>query len=313
MKQKVIYNDEMIQELRNHISHESFKYIYSPKFIFLCGKSFNNDYNTTNRGKIQQYINNRSNNHSIYFVLSESIWDDIFISDIDLLTFEEFLAELSDYIILFIESIGSACELGAFTFNDVLFADKLLIVLDKKYEHSNSFINSGPITKAKKNNSKIIYADLEKALLSEKELTNYIEEMIEKFNNKNVINKRIKNNNNNQVLINSFIIEILELLRILQPINTKDLIEVYKRVKHFSTFKFIKRDNTAFNSEIKVEYVFKLLQKAKIISNNNNTISLINFNQNYDFTFSFTSKSFNILRNKFLSRKFRYKEKGFYD
>lgn len=40
----------------------------------------------------------------INVVLSEQLWEDGFDSKIDLLTFEEFLAEVSDAIILFVES-----------------------------------------------------------------------------------------------------------------------------------------------------------------------------------------------------------------
>ena len=42
------------------------------------------------------------------------MWEDRFDNSIDLLIFEEFLAEVSDSIILFVESPGSFCELGAF-------------------------------------------------------------------------------------------------------------------------------------------------------------------------------------------------------
>ncbi len=47
----------------------------------------------------------------INIVLSEQLWEDGFDSTIDLLTFEDFLAEVSDAIILFVESPGSFANL----------------------------------------------------------------------------------------------------------------------------------------------------------------------------------------------------------
>ncbi|HEX2938820.1 MAG TPA: hypothetical protein VHO66_07875, partial [Ruminiclostridium sp.] len=74
---------------------ERSKYITYPKFIFLCGKSFNssNPYEETNRGIIHDYVKKIC--PDTFIVLSERLWEDNFDSNIDLLTFEEFLAEVS--------------------------------------------------------------------------------------------------------------------------------------------------------------------------------------------------------------------------
>lgn len=89
------------------------------------------------------------------------MWEDDFNDSIDLLIFEEFLAEVSDAIVLFVESPGSFCELGAFAYADALFSDKLIIVMDEKYRRSKSFIATGPVLKASENGSKIVYAQTE--------------------------------------------------------------------------------------------------------------------------------------------------------
>ena len=73
---------------------------------------------------IDKYLKSKSD--AIFIVLSEKLWEDSFDSNIDLLTFEEFLAEVSDAIILFVESPGSFCELGAFAYAEKLFSDKLI-------------------------------------------------------------------------------------------------------------------------------------------------------------------------------------------
>ena len=113
-----IYSEKMINSIKLHLDYKS-KFITSPKFVFLCGKQFTKEsYYETNRGIIDKFLKSKSKD--IYIVLSEQLWEKEFNSNIDLLTFEEFLAEVSDCIILFVESPGSFCELGAFSYADIL-------------------------------------------------------------------------------------------------------------------------------------------------------------------------------------------------
>lgn len=62
----------------------------------------------------------------------------------DLLQFEADLALISDLIILFSESFGSAAELGAFAIIKQI-SQKLLLVLDDKNYNENSFVKLGPV------------------------------------------------------------------------------------------------------------------------------------------------------------------------
>lgn len=140
-----IYSESTIESIRLHLEKNESKYITYPKFVFLCGKAIDGQYETTNRGILQNYIQKQS--QDTFIVLSENLWEDGFDSNIDLLTFEEFLAEISDAIILFCESPGSYCELGAFAYADKLFSDKLVVVIDEKYRDKKSFIMNGPVAK----------------------------------------------------------------------------------------------------------------------------------------------------------------------
>ena len=71
------------------------------------------------------------------------------ISDTDLLSAEEGLADFSDCILLFLESPGAYTELGAFTSSDKL-AKIILAVNDAKHRGSKSFISGGPLAKIDK-------------------------------------------------------------------------------------------------------------------------------------------------------------------
>ena len=262
---KWIYTDELIENIKSHLDNETARFITYPKFVFLCGKNIELEkYEKSNRGTIQKFLASRSKN--IFFVLSEKLWEDNFDSNIDLLTFEDFLAEVSDSIILLVESPGSFCELGAFSYADKLFNDKLLIIIDEKYKNDKSFIMSGPVAKAKKEGAKIVFAPLEEALLSSSELRTTLCELIDQLSSKTYTrNKRIPNKEHNKVLISVFVLEILELIKLLQPISQKKLIEIYKEVKGFSSFNFIKKDGNSYTSQIRVEYIIKLLKDASLI------------------------------------------------
>jgi len=62
----------------------------------------------------------------------------------DILTFEADIAQLSDLVLLFSESFGSAAELGAFSMVEEI-ASRLLVVIDDNNYNKDSFIKYGPI------------------------------------------------------------------------------------------------------------------------------------------------------------------------
>ena len=215
---KWIYTSELIENIKAHLDNETSRFITCPKFVFLCGKNIElQKYEESNRGTIQKWLAAKSKN--IFFVLSEKLWEDDFDSNIDLLTFEDFLAEVSDSIILLVESPGSFCELGAFAYTEKLFNDKLIIIIDEKYKNDKSFIMSGPVAKVRKDGAKVVFAPLEGALLSSSELRNTLDNLLDQLSSKTAsINKRTPNKENNNVLISVFVLEILELIKLLQPI-----------------------------------------------------------------------------------------------
>lgn len=304
-----IYSDKLIDTIRSNLNTSSHKFITYPKFVFLCGKTFSSEpeYSLTNRGVVDKYLTAKSKD--VFIVLSEKLWEDSFKSSIDLLTFEEFLAEVSDSIILFVESPGSFCELGAFSYAEKLFSDKLIIVIDEKYKGDKSFIITGPTAKAQKSGAQVIYAPLDgTGLLSCLDLRKTLDNALNEFSSKSSgINKRASNTLENQIQINSFIIELLELIKLLQPIKRKDLINIYKRIKKFKSFTFIKKNGEEFHNEIKYDYIIKLLETVKIIKLTGDVISTEHHDKTQSLMLDFSQKAENQERNKLLSRMYRYK------
>ena len=125
---------------RRYVFNNLGKYL---TFVFLCGKKLEpND----NRSFIKDNIVNAEGKISI---LSEDLYSLFKDSNLDLLTIEEILLDISTAVILIIESYGSACELGAFSFSNNT-VNKLWVINDNKHKSPDSFIESGPLSKIKK-------------------------------------------------------------------------------------------------------------------------------------------------------------------
>ena len=301
-----IYSEKTLASIKSHLEKNESKFITYPKFIFLCGKAIDGQYEKTNRGILQNYLQKQS--EDIFIVLSERLWEESFNSNIDLLTFEEFLAESSDEIVLFCESPGSYCELGAFAYANKLFSDKLVIVIDEQYKEAKSFIMTGPVAKAKQDGATIVYAQLGgKGLLASKELRDMVREKVKQFSSKTAtLNRRKCNTVQDQILISSFIVELLECIKLLQPISKSDLVELYKIIKGFSHFTFVKRDGDAFHNEIKYDYIIKLLSNVGLIKIVHDIITTTEYSKTQNLMLRYYGNGENKERNKLLCRKYRY-------
>ncbi|MFT8700597.1 MAG: retron St85 family effector protein [Acetobacter orientalis] len=72
----------------------------------------------------------------------------------NLLSLESDLAQLSNIIILFSESFGSAVELGAFCWDENI-PQRLLVFISEKYYEDTSFVKLGPLKHLEKKCSKV--------------------------------------------------------------------------------------------------------------------------------------------------------------
>jgi len=124
--------------------------------IFLCGKDVSDQSST--RYKIADILTNGlwySGDYDIIY--PEDIFESLLYksSSEDLLSLENLLADSVDVVVVIPESAGSFAELGAFANNEKL-RNKMICVLDKKYERDKSFINQGPVKLLKRTNSKAV-------------------------------------------------------------------------------------------------------------------------------------------------------------
>lgn len=278
-----------------------------PVFLFLCGKEFDvgsQENSTSNRVLVKNFYKNIGRD-DVFCIFAEDLWSNQVIPNLDLLSFEDFLAELSDYIVLFIESFGTACELGAFAMRDELL--KKLIVLEfEEFKGVESFINDGPVKKVLNNHSSNVFYVQEQAIFSNSDLYDLLISLGKK-------KKAVINTKEQSVKLNSFLIEIIELISLLGPINSKDLVNMYKEIKGFNSFNFsLEQVNNKERkgSKVNVQNILNLLCMAGIIKNINNYYSLEKKHFSYiKFMFELTNEEFYSIRATLLSRIYKY-DKG---
>ena len=108
-------------------------------------------------GKAIEDTKSQTSIFSVYY--PETLFSEFFYgrSKRNLLGLEEILADNVSSVVLPLQSPGTFAELGAFVSNERL-RPKLIIINDKKYSRSRSFINDGPIAYLDKKN--IIFDDM---------------------------------------------------------------------------------------------------------------------------------------------------------
>lgn len=123
--------------------------------IFLCGGS---DEKKSARYIFLEYL--RKNNPELDITIAE-VFFKVTKTGNDLLTLENQLADYADCIVLFVESPGSVAELGAFANHNILVS-KLLVINNKKFKDSPSFINDGCIKliESKSKFTPVIFCDM---------------------------------------------------------------------------------------------------------------------------------------------------------
>ncbi|OEA20985.1 hypothetical protein BBM55_06220 [Vibrio parahaemolyticus] len=162
-----------------------------PKLLFVCG---GDPKYCKRRGEIENYLS-RHAKHLLTF-RAEYAWETISNtqSDVNALELEEWLADLSDAVIIIVESFGTVAELGAFSLSKPL-RSKLLPILDRQYENDESFVNTGPVRWVDRDSvySPTIYANFDTILTSIPEILERIDSARPKFYNSREGSKTIGN------------------------------------------------------------------------------------------------------------------------
>lgn len=136
--------------------------VYSPKpFVLICGGTVGNITNENPISLRDAFLRSDcfSTIKSAELLQIEEI-QEYFDKDCpysELVTFENDLASLSDLVVLFPESPGSFAELGAFT-TQVGIVEKLLVVMQLKYQNESSFLLKGPLAYLRNTSKKSVFS-----------------------------------------------------------------------------------------------------------------------------------------------------------
>lgn len=135
--------------------------------IFLCGGA------SKEQGRLRRNIGTELTNIKSKFAYTVHYPEDMFMEQIfgykkhDLLSLENLLADSVHVIVILLQSAGTLVELGAFA-NHKFLCDKLVVLIDKKYKKTRSFVNQGPVKYLKdKTRSHVAFTSLN----DEKEVT----------------------------------------------------------------------------------------------------------------------------------------------
>jgi hypothetical protein len=225
MKRKPIHQGSL-EALKACISTGHTYLTKSSTLVFTCGKTPNNK-RPGGRDLLMTYADKHLKTYN--FFIAEHFFQ-VFENKggKDLLSLEDQLAKFCDCIIVVLESEGAFSELGAFTIKDDL-AKMMLIINDRKFIHSKSFISQGPIAKIDRVSKfkPTIYASISSILTA-------IPAIVERL-------KRISKQTNTRLSVQNFnafralapkhkMLFILDLISILHPVNRQELIYTLKYI-----------------------------------------------------------------------------------
>jgi hypothetical protein len=147
------------------------------RIVFVCGASQISGKPVPQRAIFMEYARKHLTNFR--FFLAEDVFNSIQGVNEDLLTIEGRLGNFSDCIMIFCESESAFAELGAFCLKEELVG-QVLVVNDKRFRHSDSFINRGPIARADKRSKfkPVIHGDFEAILMSAETIKERLEQNI---------------------------------------------------------------------------------------------------------------------------------------
>lgn len=247
---RTIYKPKDIEVLRWHSAKNRDK-SKRPLLIFSCG---GNEDEYPSRNQLKRFVEDSKdeNLNNVFFLNAENIAKTGGMHAFDLLTQEAIIADISDWLIIFAESFGSVCELGAFSSlpSSVPITS---VVVDKKHRGEHSFIIDGPIKvidSCKAPLSQVFYANI-KCPLESASFAGFVRQIRDKVKESEIYPKtrdrKIINKVANKVKVGSFAHELLDLVALFEPIKQMDLIDLYCEIKNF------KRDELSISSLILTE------------------------------------------------------------
>lgn len=306
-----IWEDTKVTEIIEQLSQQrrTGKVILkeSPKFVFVCGESILDESgNLKSKEEIENNIRYflidelekkkvinkyESKNQIVKCVISEFLYLQDWAEDI--LSFEEILAEISEYIIIIVESPGTYCELGAFTVNESCLK-KLVVINEDAKEYEKSFITRGPIRKLElyDENRLVLYGS-KKSVFSSAMIQDKIDEIAKGKLSINI------NDDPGHLHMKDLMYELCNIIEFFQPVDVYEVESLYKQICGFEVYTLAKEKELKMHS---IKNVIKLLEQMEILCKEEGFYSVNPIFTFFNVLFDVDRKKFNDLRLKYLSR-----------
>ena len=244
---KQIFSESVISILKKH-HRENRNRDRRPIFIFSCG---GREDKHVARRMLKEFVERDREDlfRNVFFLKAENLANDPRMSSLDLLSQEAILADIADWLIIFAESVGTFCELGAFASlpHSVTITS---VVVDKKHCKDDSFLMLGPvrvIEECQAPLSRLYCSDLKCPManadfastvnsIRKQVLDNEAYKLNQRRKNLNPI--IVKNNDRGEaegerkvISVGSLAHELLDLIRLFGPISESDIWNLYCEIK----------------------------------------------------------------------------------
>jgi len=246
-----------------------------PVFVFLCGGDAKEPRYIC-RNETEQYLRKNQNLSTIVCVRPEILLKQYgsLLEELDLLELEAFIAEVSDAVLLYDESPGTVCELGAFAMSDPIWKI-MTAAIPEKHKNDDSFIINGPVRHMEKGAtsyplSSVIYLDIN-CPFSSIDLAKYFHHLRENVAKQS--NRRI-NKNAGSVNLNSLCREYLDLISVFAPLSDDELIDIYKRYKDFDSFVLQSNTFSPIPKGVNVKTVIAFLSATGLVEYKDSLITM---------------------------------------
>ena len=225
-----VMNDQIhqqsLRDLKKSISEGKTYLTTTSTLVFTCGAR-PNDSRPGGRDRLMSYAKKHLTKYN--FFIAEKFFEICQNKKSkDLLSLEDQLTKFCDCIIIVLESESAYSELGAFAINSKL-ARKLLIVNDKEFISSKSFISLGPLAKVDRISifKPTIYTNIKSILTIMPE----VESRLERITKQRKVRINIRNIDEfSKLPPKTKMVFILDLLSLLHPITHQELIIILKEI-----------------------------------------------------------------------------------
>lgn len=218
--------------LRQNQSHAK-----RPLFIFPCGGSEDSH---PSRKLLRDYIRKSKGLCNVVCLTAEDLANQNVLEGLSLVQQEAMLADICDWIIVFAESVGSFCELGAFTALPHI-ADITSVAVDRRYQGQHSYLLDGPVREVASRDSRlshVFYLDLNNPMTCpelEASLSGLRDAVKFEYGFDPAKNRKPFNMPGGEVKVGSLVHEFLDLFQLLGPMTADEVIESYCGIMGFAS------------------------------------------------------------------------------